>query len=269
MVASLLGVVAFHYGLRSLEWHMTFHPVPLDRHRWQPPDGAFEVWFTTADGIRLHGWFFENPTNPETTTIIFFHGNTGNIRDVDWVGQRLHERGFNVLLFDYRGYGASEGDAENETGLYADGDAALDFVIKEKGVTPKNIVLYGQSLGTTVVADVASRRDVGAVILESGLSSASSLAGHALPWLPQRLHFLGKNRFESAQKLAKVKAPVLIAHGDPDPVIPASEARLLFSAANEPKRLLIFPGAGHNVFGSLGDPYLAQIAGFISEATAR
>ncbi len=90
MVASLLGVVAFLYGLRSLEWHMTFHPVPLDRHRWQPPDGAFEVWFTTADGIRLHGWFFENPTNPETTTIIFFHGNTGNIRDVDWVGQRLH-----------------------------------------------------------------------------------------------------------------------------------------------------------------------------------
>lgn len=269
MVASLLGVVAFVYGLRSLEWHMTFHPVPLDRHRWQPPDDASEVWFTTADGIRLHGWFFENRANPETTTIIFFHGNTGNIRDVDWVGQRLYERGFKVLLFDYRGYGASGGDAENETGLYADGDAALDFVIKEKNVAPKKIVLYGQSLGTTVVADVASRRDVGAVILESGLSSASSLAGHALPWLPPRLHFLGKNRFESAQKLAKVRAPVLIAHGDPDPVIPASEARLLFNAANEPKRLLIFPGAGHNVFGSLGDSYLTQIADFIGEATAR
>lgn len=269
MVAALLGVVAFVYGVRSLEWHMTFHPVPLDRNRAQPPDGAAEVWFTAADGIRLHGWFFENRTNPDTTTIIFFHGNTGNIRDVDWVGQRLHEQGFNVLLFDYRGYGASEGDAENETGLYADGDAALDFVIKEKGVTPKRIVLYGQSLGTTVVADVASRRDVGAVIIESGLSSASSLAGHALPWLPHRLHFLGKNRFESAQKLAKVKAPVLIAHGDPDPVIPASEARLLFEAANEPKRLLIFPGAGHNVFGSLGDRYLTQIVNFIGEATAR
>jgi fermentation-respiration switch protein FrsA (DUF1100 family) len=269
MVASLLGVVAFVYGVRSLEWHMTFHPVPLDRLRRQPPDGASEVWFTSVDGIRLHGWFFENRTNPETTTIIFFHGNTGNIRDVDWVGQRLYERGFNVLLFDYRGYGASEGDVEHETGLYADGDAALAFVTKEKGVAPEKVVLYGQSLGTTVVADIASRRQVGAVILESGLSSASSLAGHALPWLPQRLHFLGKNRFESAQKLAKVKAPVLIAHGDPDPVIPASEARLLFAAANEPKRLLIFPGAGHNVFGSLGDLYLTQIAAFIGEATVR
>ena len=269
LVASLLGVVAFVYGVRSLEWHMTFHPVPLDRQRWQPPDGASEVWFTTADGIRLHGWFFENRANPETTTIIFFHGNTGNIRDVDWVGQRLYERGFNVLLFDYRGYGASEGDAENETGIYADGDAALAFVIEEKGVVPRKIVLYGQSLGTTVVADVASRQQIGAVILESGLSSASSLAGHALPWLPQRLHFLGKNRFESAQKLAKVKAPVLIVHGDPDPVIPVTEARLLFEAANEPKRLLIFPGAGHNVFGSLGDPYLDQITNFINEAIAR
>lgn len=269
MVAALLGVVAFVYGLRSLEWHMTFHPVPMDRQRWQPPDGASEVWLTTADGIRLHGWFFDNRTNPETPTIIFFHGNTGNIRDVGWVGQRLHERGFNVLLFDYRGYGASEGDTETETGLYADGDAALAFVINEKGVAPERIILYGQSLGTTVVADVASRRQVGAVILESGLSSASSLAAYALPWLPQRLHFLGKNRFESAQKLAKVSAPVLIAHGDPDPVIPASEARLLFAAANEPKRLLIFPGAGHNVFGSLGDTYLNQISSFIGEATAR
>ncbi|HKR12899.1 MAG TPA: alpha/beta hydrolase [Pyrinomonadaceae bacterium] len=269
MVALLLGVVAFVYGLRSLEWHMTFHPVPLDRARWQPPSGASEEWFTTADGIRLHGWYFESNARPETPTIIFFHGNTGNIQDVGWLGQRFHERGFNVLLFDYRGYGASEGDVENETGLNADGDAALAFVIKEKGISPRKIVLYGQSLGTTVVADVASRRDVGAAILESGLSSASSLAGHALPWLPQPLHFLGKNRFESAQKLAKVRAPVLIAHGDPDPVIPASEARLLFEAASEPKHLLIFPGAGHNVFGSLGDSYLNQLVDFIGEATVR
>ncbi len=269
MVASLLGVVAFVYGLRSLEWHMTFHPVRMDSNRRPPPVGASEVWFTTADGIRLHGWFFDNHRSPGTATIIFFHGNTGNIGDVDWVGQRLYERGFNVLLFDYRGYGASDGDAENETGLYADGDAAVDFINNEKGVAPEKIVLYGQSLGTTVVADLASRRNVGAVILESGLSSASSIAGHALPWLPQRLHFLTKNRFESAQKLAKVKAPVLVAHGDPDPVLPTSEARLLFAAANEPKRLLIFPGAGHNVFGSLGDPYLNQIEGFIREATAR
>lgn len=269
MLAMLLGGAAFVYGLRSLEWHMTFHPVRMDHTVRRPPAGASDVWFTTADGVRLHGWFFENQANPQSATIIFFHGNTGNIADVGWLGERFYERGFNVLLFDYRGYGASDGDAENETGLYADGDAAVGFVVNEKGVPFDRIVLYGQSLGTTVVADVASRRQVGAVIIESGLSSASSIAGHALPWLPQQLHFVARNRFESAQKLARVNAPVLISHGDPDPVLPTNEARLLFAAANEPKRLLIVPGTGHNVLGSGGDPYLIEILNFIHEAMAR
>lgn len=266
MVALVFGVAAFIYGLRSLEWQMTFHPVRIDSNtRHTPPAGASDVWFTSADGIRLHGWFFES-NNAEAATIIFFHGNGGNISNVDWLGRRFHEKGFNVLLFDYRGYGASDGSPDSETGLYADGDAAVAFVINEKRVRPERIVLYGQSLGTTVVADVASRREVGAVILESGLSSASSVAGHALPWLPQRLHFLGRNRFESARKLAQVKAPVLISHGDPDPVVPTRESRLLFAAANEPKQLLIFPGAGHNVFGSVGDAYLNQLVEFINQS---
>ncbi|HET8782887.1 MAG TPA: alpha/beta hydrolase [Pyrinomonadaceae bacterium] len=148
-------------------------------------------------------------------------------------------------------------------------DAALRFVLNEKGEHPQRVVLYGTSLGTTVVADVASRAQVGAVIIESGLSSASSLATHRFWWLPRPLHFIGKNDFESARKLRSVKSPVLIAHGDPDPVIPASEARLLFEAANEPKRLLIVPGAGHNVFGSVGDPYLDQVAQFIRESVPK
>jgi fermentation-respiration switch protein FrsA (DUF1100 family) len=237
----------------------------MDPQLRRPPAGASEVWFTSADGPRLHGWFFESSTTPESPTVIFFHGNTGNIADVGWLGQLFHERGFNVLLFDYRGYGASGGDAENETGLYADGDAAVAFVVNEKRVRPDRLVLYGQSLGTTVVADVASRRKVGAVIMESGLSSATSIARNAVPWLPQQLHFLAKNRFESAQKLSRVTAPVLISHGDPDPVLPTSEARLLFAAANEPKQLLIIPGAGHNVLGSGGDAYQNQVFDFIRQ----
>lgn len=271
IVALLFGGVTLIYGLRWIERSITFHPVRIDRnHLPPPPVGATDVWFTTSDGVRLHGWYFEHSTNPsENATIIFFHGNGGNISNVDWLGQRLHTRGFNVLLFDYRGYGSSEGNADYEAGLYADGDAALAFVLNEKRVPPGRIVLYGQSLGTTIVADVASRRDVGVVILESGISSASSIAVHALPWLPRRLHFLGKNRFESALKLATVRVPVLISHGDPDPVIPTSEGRQLFAAANEPKRLLIYRGAGHNVFGYAGDPYLNAIVDFIHESMAR
>jgi uncharacterized protein len=260
-------MAVFVYGLRWMEWFTTFHPVRVDlNHRPAPPSGGTEVWFTTADGYRLNGWYFESQAKPSAATVVFFHGNSGNITDVGWVGQRFATRGLNALLVDYRGYGASAGEPGDESGLYADGDAAVAFVVNEKGEQPNRIVLYGTSLGTTVVADVASRRQVGAVIIESGLSSASSLATHRFSWLPQALHFLGKNDFESARKLRSVKAPVLITHGDPDPVIPTSEARLLFEAANEPKRLLIFPGAGHNVFGSVGDPYLDQVAQFIRES---
>lgn len=269
MVALLVGALAFVYGLRLLEWHMTFHPVRMDHRSQRPPAEASDVWFNTADGLRLHGWFFENQTDPDGPTIVFFHGNGGNISNVGWLGQHFHERGFNVLLFDYRGYGASEGYAEDETSLYADGNAAIGFVLNEKGVNPQRLVLYGQSLGTTVVADIASKGEVGAVIIESGLSSASSIAGHALPWLPGAFHFLAKNRFESAQKLSRARSPVLITHGDPDPVLPTSEAHLLFAAAHEPKKLLIVPGAGHNVLGSAGDAYLDEVTKFIREATAR
>ena len=263
-VALIFGVAVFVYGLRWLEWFTTFHPVRVGpNQRLTPPSGGEDVWLTTGDGYRLNGWFFESAIQPSTATIIFFHGNSGNISSVGWLGQWFAARGFNALLVDYRGYGASEGEQGSEWDLYEDGNAAVAFVIKEKGVRPEKIVLYGTSLGTTVVADVGSRRQVGALIIESGLSSASSLATHRFWWLPRMLHFVGKNDFESAQKLRRVKAPVLIVHGEPDPVIPTSEGRLLFEAANEPKRLLIFPGAGHNVFGSLGDSYLDQVVEFI------
>jgi len=266
-VALLFGMTVFVFGIRWMEWFTTFHPVRMDlNHLPSPPSGAADAWFTTADGYRLHGWYFESPKQPGTATVVFFHGNSGNISNVGWLGQWLAERGFNVLLVDYRGYGASAGEPEYEAGLYADGDAAVAFVLNEKHERPQRIVLYGTSLGTSVVADVASRGEVGALIIESGFSSASSLATHRFWWLPRSLHFIGRNDFESARKLGNVRAPVLIVHGDPDPVIPTSEAQLLFEAANEPKRLLIFPGAGHNVFGSVGDPYLNQVVEFIRQS---
>ena len=268
-VALVLGCAAFVYGLRWLESLMTFRPARVSAAQLSTPAGAESVWFNSADGTRLNGWFFESPSKPAVATIIFFHGNGGNISNVGWLGQRFARQGFNVLVFDYHGYGASEGVAGRESDLYADGDAAVAFVMKEKKISADQIVLYGHSLGTAVVADVASRGKYGAVVLESGFSSASSVASSALPWLPRFLHFLGKNRLESARKLASVQSPILIAHGDPDPTIPTSEARILFAAANEPKKLLIVPGAGHVVFGSAGEKYLNQVETFIREAIAK
>lgn len=264
-VALVFAMLAFFFGLRWIEASITFHPVRTTAEKLISPAGAETVRLVTSDGVKLHAWFFNSTIKPSIATVIFFHGNGGNISNVGWVGERLAARGFDVLLIDYRGYGLSEGSARDEAGLFADGDAAYEYVNKQRGVPASKIVLYGQSLGTTVATDVGSKRETGPIVLESGLSSASSMAVTALPWLPRQLHFLGRNRFDSATKLRNVKAPVLITHGEPDDVIPTREAHTLFAAANEPKKLLIFPGAGHNVFGSLGDPYLDQVEGFIRQ----
>jgi uncharacterized protein len=263
---AFLGLTLF-IALRWFEQAVTFQPVRYDATRgWKQPTEATDVWLTTSDGLKLHGWFFATNSEPATATIIFFHGNGGNISNVGWVGQLLSSRGFNVLLLDYRGYGRSEGDNAGEQGLYADADAGYQYVTQTRGVAPESVVLYGQSLGTAVAADLASRRQCAALILESGFSSSSDLAATVLPLLPRRLHFLSRNRFESARKLAAVKCPVLITHGDPDDTIPKEHGERLFAAANEPKKLLIFPGAGHNVFGSQGSEYLDLIAGFVQQA---
>lgn len=262
-MALLVLVVVAVFALRQVEFAMTFHPVRIGaEQKLATPPGAEDVNFTTADGVRLHGWYFTSKSQSEIT-VIYFHGNGGNISNLDWLAQRLADRNLNVLLFDYRGYGQSEGSCAGEAELYLDGDAAVAFVVQQRHAKPKRIVLYGQSLGTTVAADLASRGSYGAVIIESGLSSASSVASVALPWLPRPLHVLARNRFDSAQKMAQVTTPVLIAHGDPDPVIPTDEGRKLFAAASGPKELLIVPGAGHSVFSTAGDDYLGKVEDFI------
>lgn len=262
----LFGCV-FFFGLRKLERAIAFHPAPYKPGAaWVKPAAAEDVWFVNANGLRLHGWWFKSGTNLSKATVIFFHGNAGNVSNVGWVGERLAARGFNALIFDYRGYGRSEGALNDEEGLYADADAAYEYVLKERKVSSRAIVLYGQSLGTAAVADLAARHECAAIILESGPSSGSEMATVALPWLPRKLHFLARNRFETARKLSKVHCPVLITHGNPDPTVPTAQARALLTAANEPKKLLVFPQAGHNVFGSVGDKYLDMLAEFIGEA---
>jgi uncharacterized protein len=267
-VAIMFLMLFLFLALRGFEHAVTFHPLRYDDHTgWKQPTSAQDVWLRTSDGVRLHGWLFEAREQPEFATVIYFHGNGGNISSNGWVGESLSSRGFDVFLLDYRGYGRSDGDADGEEGLYADADAAYEYITKTRGVFPSRVVLYGQSLGTAVAVDLASRQESAALILESGFSSASDLASTVIPVLPRFLHFLAKNRFESARKLSSVKCPVLVVHGEPDLTIPTEHGRLLFIAANEPKKLVIVTGAGHNVFGSLGDEYLDQVIHFVRRET--
>ncbi len=264
LILMVLLAAAGFFALRQYEAAVTFHPVRYaEGPGWKLPSGADDVWFATAHGKHLHGWFVKAAQRTAPATIIYFHGNSGNITNVGWIGSALASRGFEVLLIDYRGYGRSEGEVTDESGINADADAAYDYLVKERGVSPERLVLFGQSLGTTAAADLASRRACRALVLESGPSSASDMARVMLPWAPRWLPALAKNRFESARKLAAVHCPVLITHGSNDNVIPVEQGRTLYDAANEPKRLIIVRGAGHDVSGFAGDGYMDSVAGFI------
>lgn len=268
----LCAAIVFYFGARSFERSVVFHP---ERYRegaaWKIPQGGEDVWFSGASGERLHGWYIRAASieAEHAATVIYFHGNGGNINTVGWLGESLAARGFNVLLFDYRGYGRSEGRVTDERGIYSDADAAYDYVLRERGVSPEKIILYGQSLGTTAAVDLAVREPCGAVILESGLSSASDMASLVMPWVPAWVHRYARNHFESAKKLERVNVPVLVAHGTLDRTIPVEQGYRLYAAAKEPKRLIIVAGAGHNdLIATGGKEYLDAVADFIRTSTS-
>jgi uncharacterized protein len=268
LTLALIGLPVGFFMLRRLEASSTFHPERAARGgAWRVPQGGEDVWFRTADGLKLHGWFFRGAKGGEAATVVYFHGNGGNVSYCDWVGDNLAKRGFDVLLFDYRGYGRSEGEPEGERELYADADAALEYVLKERGARPERVVLYGQSLGTAAAIDVASRKGCGALVVESGLSSAGDMAGVVMPWLPGFVRGLTKNKFDSVGKITRAHCPVLVVHGERDEVIPSGQGRKLFEAAPEPKQWKLVRGAGHNDLSIVGgQKYIDSLAEFINGA---
>src|SRR5215204_3693965 len=268
LVLAVIGLPVGFFMLRRFEASAVFHPESAALGGlWRVPPGAEEVWFETSDGVKLYGWLFHAEGRPAAATVIYFHGNGGNLSYCDWVGESLAARGFDVLLFDYRGYGRSLGESSDERGLYTDADAAYDFVTKGRGVHARSVVLYGQSLGTAAATAVASRRECGALVLESGLSSAGDMAGAFVPWLPRFVRGMTKNKLDSVSKLPRVTCPVFVAHGNRDELIPVGQGRKLFEAAPEPKRLQIVEGAGHNDLSIVGgEKYINSLAQFIRDS---
>ena len=260
----LLPPLSF-YALRRYEYAVTFHPTPYEGgSKWEISAGTENVWFDTSDGSRLHGWFMSAARNRIGLTVIYLHGNAGNIGNVKWIGEGLARRGLDVLLFDYRGYGRSEGETLDEVTINADSEAAYQYLVASRGIDPQKLILYGQSLGSTAAVDLASRRACAALIVESGPSSASSVCSVWVPWLPSLGHGLLRNRFDSAAKIRTVRRPVLIMHGDADEVIPVEQGKSLHEAANDPKELRLVSGAGHELAGFGGDAHLDSVADFIN-----
>ena len=190
--------------------------------------------------LKVHGWWI--PAEQPRGTILFCHGNAGNISHrIDSI-LIFHKLDYNVMIFDYRGYGLSEG-SPSEQGTYEDGEAFWNFLVTEKQQTPEDIVLFGRSLGGGVASWLAVKQPCRGIILESTFTSVPDLAAQIYPFLPVKP--LAKIRYPSLERLPQIHCPVLIIHSPDDELIPYSHGQKLFEAANEPKSFLELQGS-HN-----------------------
>lgn len=197
------------------------------------------VTLETEDGLSLASWYAE--AQPGFSTIVYFHGNGGNISHRAFKVRPFLDVGYGVLLVSYRGYAGNPG-SPTETGLFHDGRAALAF-LQAQGVTPDRTVLLGASLGSGVAVRMASETPVQALILESPYTSAVDAGQQRFPFLPVR--WLMYDRFDSMSRIDQVTAPLLVVHGEADRTISVDLGRRLFEAANDPKEGHFLPGAGH------------------------
>lgn len=213
-----------------------------DRARTLPAQAglpqAEEITLTTADGETLIAWHV--PPRGERPVVLYFHGNAGalNLRAhrFSW----LVADGTGLIGLSYRGYGGSTGKP-TESGLIADARAAYDFTAAR--VRPERIVLWGESLGTAVAVALAAERPIGGLILDAPFTSAADVGAAAYPFAPVR--WLMKDTFRSDARIARVRAPLLVLHGERDSIVPIAYGERLFALANEPKRMVRFPAGNH------------------------
>lgn len=256
LLVVIAGILAAGILLRvlvpfALPWLLYF-PQPLPEDRTRPAawgiERAEEIFFEAADGIRLHGWWF--PAEGERRgAAVYFHGNAGNLASRGDVARTLARLGLDVLLFDYRGYGASAGEP-SEVGLYADAAGAWKLVL-ERGASPGEVVLFGNSLGSAVAVMLAAReaeagRTGPAGLVLFGPMPDTRMVGRALyPFLPGWILSWNRHRYSAIQWIGIVEAPMLFARGERDEVVPREVSRRLYEAASEPKEWVDVPAAGH------------------------
>jgi len=259
VIFAVVGIVLLNGFMFLMQPSMLFYPTQTIVET--PSDWGMEyqeVEIETEDGLRLHGWWL--PREGATRTLLFFHGNAGNISHRGESVAIFNRLGMNVLIFDYRGYGRSEG-SPSEQGLYRDARAAWRYLTGHRGIEGSEVVIFGRSLGGAVAAELASRVEAAAVILESTFSSAREVAHATFPLL-SRLVVL---RFElpAASSIRLTNSPVLVLHSPDDEVIPYAAGRRLFEAAPEPKRFVELRG-DHNGGFMLSQPgYEEALAEFL------
>jgi uncharacterized protein len=260
LVAGILGTGM----ILSVERYVIYAPTRTIEATPQSEGLAYEdVWFTASDGVTLHGWLV--PAPGARLTLLWFHGNAGNIshrvNNIKYLHRLL---GINVFIFDYRGYGRSEGGMFDlsEQATYRDAEGAVAHLQSRRDLADTKLVYFGRSLGAAVAVDIARRQPPAGLILETAFTCIRDMARIVVPYWP--FPGLLQTKYDSLRKIREIRIPLLILHGDHDELVPYEQARRLFDAANEPRTFYTIHGAHHNdtyIVG--GQPYFEAWARFL------
>ncbi|WP_448596740.1 alpha/beta hydrolase [Thermoleptolyngbya sp.] len=272
--SSLMTGLAVTYGaialaVASRQQQMIFFPSPTITQTPADFGAAYEeVWLSVSQGDRierLHGWWIPvAPGQPQRGVMLYLHGNGLNIGANADYAVRWQRLGLSVLLFDYRGYGQSEGAFPSEAAVYQDADAAWRYLTEDRGIAPEEILIYGHSLGGAIAIDLAVRQPRAAgLIVESSFTSIRDMAYRTTPFGFLPIDQILTQRFDSICKVPRLQVPVLYAHGAQDAQVPADMSKALYAATRSPKMLWISPTGGHAIGDVDGDGYGQAIREFL------
>ncbi len=259
----IAGFVLLIVYVRFLESVSLFYPSRKIQVTPKEAGVAFEdIYFSTADHVRLNGWLVKRADRPEVAaTVLFFHGNAGNIGDRVEKVVNFRDLGLNVFIIDYRGYGKSQG-RPTEQGMYADAKAAYDYLQSRPDIAKNRIVVYGASMGGVAAVDLASKYPVAALIADSTFTSAADMAKKIAPFVPS---FMLAVKLDSASKIKKVTVPKLFIHSPQDGTVPFRFGKALFDLAPEPKEFLQITGSHNEGYALSEQIFLPGIESFLDK----
>ncbi len=200
-----------------------------------------DIFITASDGVRLQVW--EHTANPGYPTILYFHGNAGNLSDRASKFSSFTDNGFGLIALSYRGYGKSDG-TPTETGIYKDARAAVDYALSRPGIRQDRLIYFGESLGSGVAVQMASERPPGLLMLEAAYTSVETRSAELYPFILGVRHLV-LDKYDSLSKIKGVHVPLLMLHGGKDMTIPLRHGQQLFAAANEPKEIVVYKDVHH------------------------
>ncbi len=238
---------------------------------------AYEDLRLNAGDGQVHGWWIPAPDSEAANSpvIVYAHGNGSNLSDLVSRFQQFHNMGCAVMAVDYRGYGQSSGPFPNEQRVYEDIEAAWEYLIAQRQIEAKRIVLYGQSIGGAIALDLAiDHPEAAGLIMESSFTSMREMVDYKFPLLPKitPIDIVLTQRFDSMGKMRSLKIPLLLVHGTDDDIVPAHMSQQLYGATiasgNANSTLILIEGGDHNSLPSFGgDRYSEPIQTFVQMAT--